>query len=1081
MCQVLIIQCTSETAAPLSTVFQNRSVELKTLIEGIRCNKVVIVHGPAGVGKTRLVLEATRTIAKEDGYKLLCVKNNNLQLYDDLIANTDRPGNYLFFIDDANELAGLNLILGYITKADQGYQIKVIMTVRDYAKESVVCETIKHVTPYLYELSAFSDEAIKDFLNVNMQIVNDQFVDIIIKIAEGNPRIAYMAGKLAKETQSLAAVHDATQVYEQYYASIIQTKLGDNRNLCLTAGIIALVKTILLERLDNLEQVLKIGNISKEEFLECIRKLSSMEVVEIHRDKVATISDQCFANYMLYYEFFSQKRILFSEILSIGFVHFRGGVIQSINTLLNLFAKDDLHNYIEEEVIKTWERFQKDNSDCFEDFARIFHIFRPEEAFIIAGEKIEKIPHEAVLDRHIDFEKGSFKSGEEILGFLTGFRYSDHLETVIELLMEYVQKSEENAIIGYSWLKNNCGVSLDSCLYDYHAEYIIAKKLFEYANGTHIAQRVILAYASYALSFEFQSTEAGRGNTFKMYTIHLANSNGVKKYRAECWSIVKILSSNPYLQEDVLSYMQKYAMSVRGAEDKDIVLDDKSFVMEIVFNLKCSSLKKALIIRDLQYGWKKCGISYEKDNSLFHSHEWELYKLLEDKWIDSELEYQDYEKQREGRLKSYADRLDKALLSEFVKSVASITESMSAREKYSVVNGAEVVIRRLCENPETAWLVFKAVLDDGTDIGLCPDIILQPLFAIRSCKEIWETLNKYDYRSKNVWDLSFFQMLPEELADTYTYGLLIEFLNSDSDKEIQSSPHRRLRFLDKFADLYQDIYVTATRIIFDKRAYSPFIVCMYFVDLFNESLFLPEELISKFSSDTGLLKEIFFFTLKNDEFADYKGRFLVKFLSFDESWIDAYAEMIYEKTQDARNYDCNQYTALWQSDDYMKYFDRIFEKFACNYNDIYSWRYAEVFKAMLSYKENNQIVPERQEKWILHIIGMYAKDKRIICLFYALSETRVSLRSRAFQEFFRLNNDYDMFENIQLDSNYWGGSMEEIIPDLQKRIDFLDALLPYVKGVKYLRHARRIRSRIDYWKAQIEQEEIEAIYRNIFK
>lgn len=64
----------SETAAPLSTVFQNRSVELKALIEGIRCNKVVIVHGPAGVGKTRLVLEATRTIAKEDGYKLLCVK-----------------------------------------------------------------------------------------------------------------------------------------------------------------------------------------------------------------------------------------------------------------------------------------------------------------------------------------------------------------------------------------------------------------------------------------------------------------------------------------------------------------------------------------------------------------------------------------------------------------------------------------------------------------------------------------------------------------------------------------------------------------------------------------------------------------------------------------------------------------------------------------------------------------------------------------------------------------------------------------------------------------------------------------------
>ena len=61
-----------------------------------------------------------------------------------------------------------------------------------------------------------------------------------------------------------------------------------------------------------------------------------------------------------------------------------------------------------------------------------------------------------------------------------------------------------------------------------------------------------------------------------------------------------------------------------------------------------------------------------------------------------------------------------------------------------------------------------------------------------------------------------------------TNGLLIEFLKSDSDKEIQLSPYRCLRFLDKFEDLNQDIYVVASRIIFDKRAYSPFIVCILF-------------------------------------------------------------------------------------------------------------------------------------------------------------------------------------------------------------------------------------------------------------
>ena len=61
----------SETAAPLDTVFQNRVDELGTLKLSIRNNKAVVVHGAAGVGKTRLVLEAVRAIAQEDNYKLL--------------------------------------------------------------------------------------------------------------------------------------------------------------------------------------------------------------------------------------------------------------------------------------------------------------------------------------------------------------------------------------------------------------------------------------------------------------------------------------------------------------------------------------------------------------------------------------------------------------------------------------------------------------------------------------------------------------------------------------------------------------------------------------------------------------------------------------------------------------------------------------------------------------------------------------------------------------------------------------------------------------------------------------------------
>ena len=99
-----------KTLAPLDTIFQNRE-ELEIINGKLKENKVVIVSGPAGVGKTRIVIEAIRKVANEEGYRLLCVKNNNLPIFEDLIVYTEIPGRYLFFIDDANDFFGLNHIL----------------------------------------------------------------------------------------------------------------------------------------------------------------------------------------------------------------------------------------------------------------------------------------------------------------------------------------------------------------------------------------------------------------------------------------------------------------------------------------------------------------------------------------------------------------------------------------------------------------------------------------------------------------------------------------------------------------------------------------------------------------------------------------------------------------------------------------------------------------------------------------------------------------------------------------------------------------------------------------------------------
>ena len=57
--------------------------------------------------------------------------------------------------------------------------------------------------------------------------------------------------------------------------------------------------------------------------------------------------------------------------------------------------------------------------------------------------------------------------------------------------------------------------------------------------------------------------------------------------------------------------------------------------------------------------------------------------------------------------------------------------------------------------------------------------------------------------------------------------------------------------------------------------------------------------------------------------------------------------------------------------------------------------------------------------------------------------------------FLQNNSDYEMFKRLSLDASHWGGNVDEIVPQLQERIRFLELLLSDLKGVKYIKHAKR--------------------------
>ena len=156
-------------AAPLNTVFHFREEELQNIIDSLNNNSVVIIGGKSGVGKTRLAIEATKSYEKNGDYKIFCVKSNKLGIYNDLVSTIKKGENYLFIVDDANELEQFNLILEYVNKLNDNYHVKIIATVRDYIKQDVINLVREYTNPITIDIAKFTDDEIKKLIDNNIK------------------------------------------------------------------------------------------------------------------------------------------------------------------------------------------------------------------------------------------------------------------------------------------------------------------------------------------------------------------------------------------------------------------------------------------------------------------------------------------------------------------------------------------------------------------------------------------------------------------------------------------------------------------------------------------------------------------------------------------------------------------------------------------------------------------------------------------------------------------------------------------------------------------------------------------------
>lgn len=301
---------TNKYSTPLNLSLISRENEVAELTQALNTYSISIITGAPGVGKTRIALECANNYAQKNDYTLYCIKNNCSPIDDDLVSYLEKPGKYLLFLDDANTWND-QLLKFYKYLENQNYELKFLITARDYTYTTIENISKSYGNFFYKKINCFSKDDLSIFLKSIFNIINEDYVNKIYEISKGNPRLAYMAGNIAIEKNGYNKLYDSTKIYEQYYAKFnIEISFLEDKNLYHSLGLLAFMKAIRLDKLDEYDSILTYFALTKEKFLNSIEIMEKLEIINIDHD-VIRFSDESFSNYILYCYYLKKKHLAF--------------------------------------------------------------------------------------------------------------------------------------------------------------------------------------------------------------------------------------------------------------------------------------------------------------------------------------------------------------------------------------------------------------------------------------------------------------------------------------------------------------------------------------------------------------------------------------------------------------------------------------------------------------------------------------------------------------------------------------------------------------------------------------------------
>lgn len=1032
--------------ASINMEFLHREIEIESLIDKIEKNEVILLCGKSGVGKTRLGVEIARLYRDKHNTQVFCIKNNGQMLYNDLKYYLSDQGDYLLFIDDANQTTQLEYVLDYVITPPEGMNVKIIMTVRDYAKDRVKKLVYNKTTPKEVEIGTLNDEAIKEILSNNLRIKNNKYLDQIARISKGNARLAVLAGKIALKN-GLLSIYNSVDIFRYYYGAIIEKEFFDRKKI-IAAFVITLLGPFEYKSNKIAIKILKNNGINEDEFYELCYELNNSEIIDLYMDKAVKISDQSMGDYLLYYVLIEKRYVILADVIKNLFKQYRRKLIYSLNTIVRLFNNKECLNYIEYQVNNVWNTIEDDNEKF--EYVKTFYTINEEKSLAYIKSKIDKIEKEDILLDSFDLKdrKNNNSIKSEILTVLAGFKYSKNYELMLELVIYYFGKKPSEIHDFYLLFSDGLGYDENSFDYEYKKELLNIEYLWKESNqglNTNLTILLLNIIGEY-IKFEFHRAESESTRKINFITINLCMCEGLEKLRKTIWGILGELYNYEEYKIIINKILLEYHPYLKIEEQINLIyIMDFKYIKDNIFSqITSPDFIQCKVLKHFKGVAQRLNVS--EDNILGRYEENEEF-LIYDTLVRSHEIGGDWNEEEEKRKKNIYKMVKDFEREDFNKLFKLCNSILNENiGKYEMQSGIELLFEGIKDNSYKYIAAIESYLENDTPfcnyIGNKADILIKFV----GVKEAEKIICSYEYKQKNRWIYEFLFCIPTEERTTIYANLLRETFEDEIKKEQPIIPKVQLIALYKDIDenIVCDVAFKLLRINSPQKSYHIDSFLGYSLDKDYVDM-----LLSIFKKDSSILEDLYLDAFESN--IDYQGNLFISLVQNNVEFLKKFMKKIINSNN--KNKFIDKFERLWEQENYDELikisFDTIIrirevENLGTYINDI-----ENIF---MTSENNSTVIEDRKVKWIKRYIKVSSDNPDHLDLIFQVVMATFRVHMVDFILYFLdINKNVEIFKKIELfpTIRLWSGSQ---VPIIEKEIKFLDELINSMSGIHYIEH-----------------------------